>query len=235
VGCFSFFSNKNLTTGEGGMLVTDDDVIAEKLRLLRSHGMTTLTWDRHRGHAWSYDVVALGYNYRIDEIRAAIGRAQLPKLDRNNEQRRKLTEIYRERLAKLAPEVVLPFRAYRGVSSCHLFPILLPEGSNRVQFMELMMKQGIQTSVHYPPVHRFTYYQKLNDEFRMQNDEQMRKSIHHSSFIIHRSSISLPMTEKVAAREVTLPLYAAMNPTTVETVVQAVRHGIQELQKGQER
>ena len=69
IGCYSFFSNKNMTTGEGGMLVTDDDGLAEKLRVLRSHGMTSLTWDRHKGHAWSYDVVDLGYNYRIDEVR----------------------------------------------------------------------------------------------------------------------------------------------------------------------
>ncbi len=69
MGCFSFFSNKNMTTGEGGMLVTNDDEYAQRLHLLRSHGMTTLTWDRHKGHASSYDVVDLGYNYRIDEIR----------------------------------------------------------------------------------------------------------------------------------------------------------------------
>jgi dTDP-4-amino-4,6-dideoxygalactose transaminase len=80
-GCFSFFSNKNLSTGEGGMIVTNDDALAEKFRLLRSHGMTSLTWDRHQGHAWSYDVVELGYNYRIDEIRSALGREQLKKLD----------------------------------------------------------------------------------------------------------------------------------------------------------
>jgi dTDP-4-amino-4,6-dideoxygalactose transaminase len=66
IGCYSFFSNKNMTTGEGGMLATDDDSLAEKLRLLRSHGMTSLSWDRHQGHAYSYDVVDLGYNYRID-------------------------------------------------------------------------------------------------------------------------------------------------------------------------
>ncbi len=90
IGCFSFFSNKNMTTGEGGMLVTNNDDLYEKLCLLRSHGMTTLTWDRHKGHAWSYDVVELGYNYRIDEIRAAIGVVQLKKLDRNNDRRRHL-------------------------------------------------------------------------------------------------------------------------------------------------
>ena len=81
VGCFSFFSNKNMTTGEGGMLVTNDDELAAKLRLLRSHGMTSLTWDRHKGHAWSYDVVDLGYNYRMTDIQASIGLIQLGKLD----------------------------------------------------------------------------------------------------------------------------------------------------------
>src|SRR5450759_1953962 len=120
VGCFSFFSNKNMTTGEGGMVITNNDAIAHQLRLLRSHGMTSMSWDRHRGHAWSYDVVDLGYNYRIDEIRAALGRVQLRKLERNNELRRKLTAIYREQLEELAPQIVVPFNKMRGVSACHL-------------------------------------------------------------------------------------------------------------------
>jgi dTDP-4-amino-4,6-dideoxygalactose transaminase len=73
VGCFSFFANKNMTTGEGGMVVTKDDQLAEKIRIRRSQGMTTLTWERHKGHSFSYDVVVMGYNNRIDEIRAATG------------------------------------------------------------------------------------------------------------------------------------------------------------------
>ena len=83
-GAFSFFSNKNLAVGEGGAVVTDDDELAERVRLLRSHGMTTLTWDRHRGHAAGYDVVALGFNYRIDEPRAALLTARLERLDGEN-------------------------------------------------------------------------------------------------------------------------------------------------------
>src|SRR5256886_7432942 len=78
-GCFSFFSNKNLPVGEGGMIVTGDEELAKQLRLLRSHGMTTLTWDRHRGHASSYDVVLAGFNYRLDEVRAAGGIVQLSR------------------------------------------------------------------------------------------------------------------------------------------------------------
>ena len=131
MGCFSFFSNKNMTTGEGGMIVTDDDKHAERLQLLRSHGMTTLTWDRHKGHAWSYDVVDLGYNYRIDEIRAALGIVQLRKLSSNNEHRRRLTQVYRDALQELAPQVTVPFARHAGISAAHLLPLLLPPGSNK--------------------------------------------------------------------------------------------------------
>ncbi|MCX6896751.1 MAG: DegT/DnrJ/EryC1/StrS family aminotransferase [Verrucomicrobia bacterium] len=101
IACFSFFSNKNIAVGEGGMITTNRDDLAEKIRLLRSHGMSTLTWDRHRGHAATYDVLAHGYNYRIDDIRSALGRAQLAKLLRNNQRRRESTAVYWERLTPL--------------------------------------------------------------------------------------------------------------------------------------
>ena len=155
IGCFSFFSNKNMTTGEGGMLVTDDDTLFEKLRLLRSHGMTTLTWDRHKGHAWSYDVVEIGYNYRIDEIRAAIGVAQLKKLEGNNARRRHLTQLYCCSL-KDFPQLVIPFQNHPGITSAHIMPVLLPRDRDRVGFMEKMKSQGLQTSIHYPPIHSYT-------------------------------------------------------------------------------
>jgi len=196
VGCFSFFSNKNMTTGEGGMLTTGDGALAERLRLLRSHGMTTLTWDRHRGHAFSYDVVAPGYNYRIDELRAAIGRAQLAKLPANNARRGALDAQYRALLATAAPDLGLPYSRARGVSAHHLRPVLLPSGSDRERFMAEMKARGIQTSIHYPPVHRFSYYRR-------------------------EGAPALPLTESIAAREVTLPLFPAMTPGDLETVVAA--------------
>ena len=101
VGCFSFFANKNLATGEGGMVTTNRDDLAERIRLLRSHGMTTLTWDRHRGHAASYDVVATGFNYRLDEIHSALGLAQLGKLSANNRRRADLAGQLRAELSGL--------------------------------------------------------------------------------------------------------------------------------------
>src|SRR6266540_3703149 len=155
IGCFSFFSNKNMTTGEGGMLTTDNDDLAQKLSRLRSHGMTSLTWDRHKGHAWSYDVIDLGYNYRIDEIRSALGRVQLQKLPHNNQRREEWTALYRAMLPELCPELVVPFQHHPGVSSCHLLPVLLPVGMPRQRFMEEMKARGIQTSIHYPPIHEF--------------------------------------------------------------------------------
>jgi dTDP-4-amino-4,6-dideoxygalactose transaminase len=209
IGCFSFFSNKNMTTGEGGMVLTNSDALYEKLRLLRSHGMTSLTWDRHKGHAWSYDVVELGYNYRIDEIRAAIGKVQLTRLDRNNEQRRHLVGRYRDWLQNI-PEISVPFENYPGLTAAHIMPVLLPRGTDRVSFMEQMKSQGIQTSIHYPPIHQFTAYQELQK----------------------RGDHSLPVTEDVALREVTLPLYPGMSVEDVKVVSQAISQSISSLEPG---
>ena len=209
IGCFSFFSNKNMTTGEGGMLVTDDDQLAERLRLLRSHGMTSLTLDRHKGHAWSYDVVDLGYNYRIDEMRSALGLVQLEKLDRNNHLRREKTELYRQLLTELCPEVSVPFLDHPGVSACHLMPILLPEGVSRETFMDNMKADGIQTSIHYPPIHQFTAYQAGGMS----------------------EPNSLTVTESLAAREVTLPLYPALSHDSVKLVAETVQKSLAQVKQ----
>jgi dTDP-4-amino-4,6-dideoxygalactose transaminase len=204
-GCFSFFSNKNLSVGEGGMLVTNRDDVAEKVRLLRSHGMTSLTWDRHKGHAHSYDVVELGYNYRIDEIRSALGLVQLAKLAEGNGRRAGLTRRYWE---KLAGRVELPFSAMDvspGVEPAyHILPILLPAGADRGRFIDSMKTAGIQTSIHYPPVHRFSYYRG------------------------RYTDLSLPLTEEIASRQVTLPLYPTLTEDEQDEVVEAVRASLRQ-------
>ena len=202
LGCFSFFSNKNMTTGEGGMIVTNNEAYAQSLHSLRSHGMTTLTWDRHKGHAWSYDVVGLGYNYRIDEIRSALGTVQLGKLTLNNDCRRSLTHMYRDALQELVPQVSVPFAHHPGISAAHLMPILLPPGSNKPDFIENVKAQGIQTSFHYPPIHTFSAYKRIG-----------KKAV-------------LPVTEAVAEREVTLPLYPTLHTSDVLTVVQIVAEAL---------
>jgi dTDP-4-amino-4,6-dideoxygalactose transaminase len=206
IGCFSFFSNKNLSTGEGGMLVTHQEELADRLRVTRSHGMTSLTWDRHQGHAYTYDVVDLGYNYRIDEIRSALGLVQLEKLVQNNARRRAITHLYWDLLEDGPFE--LPFQRTRRQPhvrpSFHIFPVLLPAGDGRLAFMEAMRARGVQTSVHYPPVHRFSYYRSRFPGF------------------------SLPRTEALAAQEVTLPLYAGMAEEDVRYVVESARSALSE-------
>jgi dTDP-4-amino-4,6-dideoxygalactose transaminase len=206
IASFSFFPNKNMTTAEGGMLVTDDGLLAQKMRTLRSHGMTTLTWDRHRGHAWSYDVVELGYNYRIDEIRSAIGCEQLKKLERNNARRAEVAALYRGLFQQRLPDLGIPFADFPWQSSFHIMPILLPEGTNRIKFAEIMKAHQVQTSLHYPPIHLFQYYREHGLAPRQ----------------------PLRITEAVAAREVTIPMYATMTRSDVEYVVNAVHESLKE-------
>lgn len=191
---FSFFSNKNLAIGEGGMVTTDDDDLAAQVRLLRSHGMTSLSWDRHRGHAAGYDVVALGFNYRMDEPRAALGRRRLDRLDAENAQRAELDSRYRERLAGVVACALAP--APGLAPAHHIFTVVLDEGADRDGFRDALRERGVQTSVHYPPAH---------------------------SFSIHAEGAGdLPLTDAYAARTVTLPMFAHMSLEQQDRVIDAV-------------
>lgn len=203
VGCFSLFANKNLSTGEGGVVVTDRDDLAERIRLMRSHGMTTSTWDRWQGHAWSYDVVELGFNYRLDEMRAALGLVQLERVEAGNRRRAECAARYRELLAEVRG-VTVPFSRYEGTSAHHLFPVLLRDSFTRAHVMEALARDGIQTSIHYPPVHLFQYYRKRFPHF----------------------AGTLPVTEDLAGRELTLPLYPSLGERNVETVVAALARAL---------
>jgi dTDP-4-amino-4,6-dideoxygalactose transaminase len=203
IGCFSFFANKNMTTGEGGMVVTNDDSLAEKIRIIRSHGMTTLTWDRHQGHAYSYDVVDTGHNYRISEIESALGLVQLKKLERNNQMRRNITEEYRKQLKDTAG-LSIPFGNHEGKSSYHIFPVLLSDDIPREKFMDNLKTKGIETSIHYPPIHLFSNYQRLFG---------FREGL-------------LPRTEFVGRHEVTLPLHPMMQREDTEYVLHCVREAL---------
>lgn len=203
-GCFSFFSNKNLSTGEGGMVITDNPEIAERVRTLRSHGMTSLTWDRHKGHAYTYDVVDLGYNYRLDEIRSALGLVQLDKLANNNARRSVVTQRYWRELegGRLQKDACLRLPFCRVTDqpnvepAYHIFPALLPQGADRLKFIQNLREAGVQTSIHYPPIHTFSFYRK------------------------RYPGVRLPKTEDFASREVTLPLYPTIDDEAIEIVVQ---------------
>jgi len=199
ISCFSFFSNKNISTGEGGMLCTNNDAYASEARLMRSHGMTSGTLDRYKGHAFTYDVVLNGYNYRMDEIHAAIGRVQLRKLDTCNDLRRCSAKYYESKLSKLHQDITIPFQDYKYKPNYHIFPILLKEGINRKIFMKYLFEQGIQTSIHYQPVHLFSYY--------------------HQKY----GTQQLPLTEEVARREVTLPIYPNIMERDIDRVVEHIK------------
>jgi dTDP-4-amino-4,6-dideoxygalactose transaminase len=160
--------------------------------------MTTLTWARHRGHAHSYDVVTAGFNYRFDELRAAIGLVQLRRVLNENESRRRIAARYREALHGTAG-VAMPFADHEAwaQSSHHLAVILLPEHVTRDTVISALARARIQTSVHYPPIHRFSYYASSPQR-------------------------ELPRTDAVAARLITLPLFGAMKDEQVEAVIDAV-------------
>lgn len=202
IGCFSFFSNKNLSTGEGGMITTNNDDLAVSLRLLRSHGMSSVTLERHKGHAFDYDVVSVGYNYRPTEITAALGQVQLAKLSINNSRRQRLISAYEEALEKETPMIAIPFSEYPiQESAAHIMPVLLPQGCDRRAIMTKLRDAGIQTSIHYRPAHTFSVFKS-------------------------QPSIRLPITEKVGRRMITLPLYPAMNSDDVNYVVSTLREAL---------
>ncbi|MAS81080.1 MAG: DegT/DnrJ/EryC1/StrS aminotransferase [Legionellales bacterium] len=194
IGCFSFFSNKNLSIGEGGMVSTHSKQLHQKLRYLRSHGMTTLTLDRHEGRAITYDIVQPGLNYRMDEMRAAIGTVQLEKLSESNIKRGKLTDRYRLNLAGSA--ILIPFEEQpENVTSVyHILPVLLPIETDRIQVINTLKEKGIQSSIHYPPFWDFKAYK---DRF---------------------SSDDAPITADICERQLTLPLFPTMTEDEVDQV-----------------
>lgn len=198
IGCFSFFSNKNISTGEGGMLITNDDAIGQRARVLRSHGMTTMSYQRASGHATEYDIVDVGYNYRMDDIRASIGVVQLGKLLPDLQKRVSVRERYLKNLNGLE-RVAVPFAKNREFVSNYIMPIVLrnstKEFRNRVR--EAMHEAGIQTSVHYPAIHRFSSYKPFTK--------------------------SLPMTEYVTDNELSLPMFAALTDEQVDFICDTLK------------
>jgi dTDP-4-amino-4,6-dideoxygalactose transaminase len=198
VGCFSFFSNKNLSIGEGGMVSTLDLELNKKLGYLRSHGMTTLTLDRHKGRAITYDVAQPGLNYRMDEMRSAIGLVQLEKLPASNLRRGELTQRYRFNLH--GSSVLVPFskQASNFQSVYHILPVLLPKGADRVAVIGTLKENGIQSSIHYPPFWNFSAYK---GQF---------------------SPDDSPITAEICNRQLTLPLFPTMTDGEVDQVTEAL-------------
>ena len=200
-GCFSFFSNKNISTGEGGMIITNDDTLFDKAKLIRSHGMTSLSFDRAKGHSTEYDVIELGYNYRMDDIRASIGIVQLDKLQKDLEIRAELRARYEKNL-KGIDEITIPFKGYKYFTSNYIFPIVLNSSTveKRDQVRGHLAAAGIQTSVHYPAVHRFSIYREF--------------------------ATSLPNTEYAADNLITLPMFSGLSIEQVDYICDSLKEAL---------
>lgn len=191
IGCFSFFSNKNISTGEGGMIVTNDEAIAKRAKLLRSHGMTTMSYERSKGHATQYDIVDLGYNFRMDDLRASLGIVQLRKLVADVPKRAEIRALYLKYL-KGQQKIKIPFADDSSICSNYIFPITIEDPEQRDAVRNELHDHGIQTSVHYPPIHKFSVYK---EEYR-----------------------ELPKTDLFATSTLTLPMYGKLTENDVEYI-----------------
>jgi dTDP-4-amino-4,6-dideoxygalactose transaminase len=201
-GAFSFFSNKVLSIGEGGLLCTDSDEVAAFARSRRSHAMTSGTWDRHNGRTDTYDVTGLGFNYRLDEPRAALLLSRLQQLEGDIVHRRELTLRYRGLLTQVNG-LVIPFSdADVASSSCYVMPIMLGRDGTQAEVSSRLREQGIQTSIFYPSIHRFTAYRERFPD------------------------LSLPVTELASRTELTLPLYPHMTHADQDRVVAALAEAV---------
>ncbi|AZO14673.1 MULTISPECIES: DegT/DnrJ/EryC1/StrS aminotransferase family protein [unclassified Mesorhizobium] len=194
---FSFYGNKNMTTAEGGAVISRDPDLLDAIRQARGHGMTTGTHQRLNSRTPQYDVTMLGFNYRMDEMRAALGLVQLRNLQEWNDVRRILVALYRRLIATRCPDISIPFSEPR-TSAYHIMPILLPAYVNRQDVIDGLRAQGIQTTIHYSPVHQMTLYRE------------------------RCPGVHLPCTEGFAERELTIPLHPQITSPVVEAVVDAL-------------
>ncbi len=204
--CFSFFPTKNLTTGEGGMLTTDDPRLAEQIRILAGHGIARSTFAKEKSaRPWHRSAVLPGYNMRMSHLQAALGIEQLRKLPEMNAKRQSHARTLNEKLAGI-DEIVLP----REAPHCeHVYQMytLQVRGLPRDEFVESLRQKGIGASVHFdPPVHLQDYYCKASDP--------------------------LPVTEQVAQSIVTLPMFPQLKPEELDTIVTAVKESVRELTPG---
>jgi dTDP-4-amino-4,6-dideoxygalactose transaminase len=199
-GAISFSAGKNLGVGEGGVLLTDDDELAERARLMRWHGVTRSVWERHRTGTESYDVSGLGFNYRIDDPRAALAVSRLSRLDDDNGRRAQIASVYRDQLGELAGLSLLAPPPESARVSHSMFAVVVDEGVDRDAFRDSLAKSGIQTSVHFSPVHRFELYAG--------------------------SGANLPVTDAFAARAVSLPMFPDMEEGQQAKVIEAVRKAL---------
>jgi dTDP-4-amino-4,6-dideoxygalactose transaminase len=200
---FSFYPTKNVTTGRGGMLTTDDDALAERCRLLALHGMSNDAWDRYTARgSWSYRVLAPGYNYAMSDFQAALGHAQFARIDEFQSKRRRLAERYNERFASM-PEIVTPVEREGTTHAWHLYVARIGRGEldiGRDDVITKLKDAGIGTSVHFIPIHHHPYYRETYGW----------------------APGDFPVADEAFETMISLPLYTRMSEAEADRVIYAI-------------
>jgi dTDP-4-amino-4,6-dideoxygalactose transaminase len=208
LGAFSFYATKTITTGEGGMLVTDDDGFAERARIMSLHGMSRDAWKRYTvGGNWRYDVVAPGYKYNLTDLAAALGLSQLGRADQLWERRRTIADRFTAAFQS-CPELQVPTVSADVVHSWHLYILRLQLNRmtiTRDRFMEELQALRIMTSVHFIPLHTFTYYRTTYGY----------------------DDAGFPVACAEFERMFSLPIYPAMTDHDVDDVIDAVLYTVE--------
>jgi dTDP-4-amino-4,6-dideoxygalactose transaminase len=203
VTCFSFYANKTITTGEGGMAVTEDRELADRMRLMSLHGLSHDAWGRYSGGGWDYKIIAPGYKYNLTDLAAAIGIHQLARAEEMRLEREGISRYYREAFSGVE-ELELPREDGDRIHSWHLFPIRLQLGRltiDRNEFVDELKKAGVGCSVHWRPLHLHPYYQET---FGWRPDD-------------------LPVATATWPRLVSLPIFPGIKGGEIEHVVRTVK------------
>ena len=203
VACFSFYANKTITTGEGGMAVTDDESLAERMRLMSLHGLSRDAWDRYKsGASWDYRIVESGFKYNMTDLAAAIGVHQLKQAEAMRVNRESLANEYRYRLEEVEA-IEIPIIHEHRIHSWHLFPIRLALDRltiDRDGFIKALNERKIGTSVHWRPLHLHPYYEQFGWQ-----------------------AADCPVASREWLRLISLPLFPSMSSEEQLAVINAVK------------
>jgi dTDP-4-amino-4,6-dideoxygalactose transaminase len=196
--CFSFYTTKNMTTGEGGAVSTNNKGFADRLRKLRLHGISKDAWNRYSGGTWKYDIEECGWKYNTTDIQSSIGIHQLAKLDKFNHVRRSYAALYTRGLQNLK-KIKTPSMGHSD-HVCHLYPLLVQK-EHRDIFIDKLAEKGVFCSVHFIPLHLHSFYQRTY-------------GFKYGDF---------PIAEEIFEQEVSLPLYPKMTEDDVQYVIDCIK------------
>jgi len=201
IGCFSFYPTKIIITLEGGMVTTNDEKMAEQTRILREHGMTKSAFEREKKATWYYDVVDLGYNYRLNEVQAALGISQLKRVEEINERRIEAAHYYTQKLKEI-DGIIPPYGAKDRTHVYHLYVIKVTEryGVDRDELYKRLSAKGIGLSVHYTPLHLLTFYKRK----------------------LGYQKGDFPVAEKISKEILSLPLFPLIPKAQIDYVVKEI-------------